>query len=104
MAFWTLTFPHPKKIDDIMFNGATALLIPHNSLRAKQMTFKVSFKKMTRSDHRIKIFTATQEERKILLRGKMLTWVIFSIWISIFHSIWINSKLKSRHNLKLPNI
>ena len=26
MAFWTLTFPHLKKIDDIMFNGATAVL------------------------------------------------------------------------------
>lgn len=26
MAFWTLTFAHPKKIDDIMFNGATAVL------------------------------------------------------------------------------
>lgn len=26
MAFWTLTFPYPKKIDDIMFNGATAVL------------------------------------------------------------------------------
>lgn len=26
MALWTLTFPHPKKIDDIMFYGATAVL------------------------------------------------------------------------------
>lgn len=26
MAFWTLAFAHPKKIDDIMFNGATTAL------------------------------------------------------------------------------
>lgn len=25
-GLWTLTFPHPKKIDGRMFNGATAVL------------------------------------------------------------------------------